>query len=118
MKSKIVITGRHLSDASSVEIEHKLEKLLHHNHHILRIRLDLHEVEMHRGELNYTAKAKVELRGSNLVASETTNNLYKSIHCLVDKLDRMVTQHARRIDEKRHNLHGVDLPVELPKVAT
>jgi putative sigma-54 modulation protein len=58
----------------------------------------------------------VELRGPDLAASSTTDNLYKSIHEVVDKLERMLSERARKREDKRNHPHAVEIPANIPKV--
>jgi ribosomal subunit interface protein len=117
MNSKILISGRHLSPAALVEINALLENLLRHAHDIIRIRLDLHESGSHDGRLYHTAKAVVEMRGPDLIVSESTEDLFKSIHRVVEKLGRGLAELARRSTEERRHPHVIDLPVALPKIS-
>ncbi len=117
MDPKIIITGRHLTETTRDQLSEKLGKLLQHSQHVVRIRLDLHEASSHDGEMYYTAKAVVEVRGPDLIASERSTNLYKSVHSVVDKLDRMLSERGRRSAEKRRHPHAIELPVELPKTS-
>jgi putative sigma-54 modulation protein len=117
MSPKIIITGRHLSDASRDEITRKTEKLLGHSEHIVRVRLDLHESGSHDGERYHTAKGVVEVRGPDLIASASTDSLLKSVHSVIEKLDRMLSERSHRMAEKRRHPHPVEIPAALPKVA-
>jgi ribosomal subunit interface protein len=117
MNSKILISGLPLSPTKLLEITHLLEKLLRHNGSIVRVRLDLHESGSHGGRAYHTAKAVVEMRGPDIVVSESTDDLFKSIHRVVDKLDRRLTEHTHRHAEERRHPHAIDLPVALPKVS-
>ncbi len=115
MNPKILVTGHVLSDSALEDINHKLEKLLRHNRHIVRIRLDLQDTGLHAGEKYYTAKAVVELRGPDLVVSKSTDNLYRSVTLVVEKLNRMLSERTHRSEEKRRHPHPVEIPASLPK---
>lgn len=115
MNSKIIITGHVLADRTLEELAHKLEKVLRHNRHIVRIRLDLHDTGLRAGERYYTAKAVVELRGPDLVVSTTTGNLYRSVNLVVEKLDRMLSERVHKMEDRRRHPHGIDVPSLLPK---
>jgi putative sigma-54 modulation protein len=117
MNSKILISGLHLSNATLLEISHLLEKLFRHNSAIVRVRLDLHENGSHDGRAYHAAKAVVEMRGPDIIVSESSDDLFKSIHRVVDKIERRLTEHTRRLSEERRHPHAIDLPAALPKVS-
>ncbi|MGC4074259.1 MAG: HPF/RaiA family ribosome-associated protein [Nibricoccus sp.] len=117
MNSKILISGLHLSPETHLEITRLLEKPLRHNSAIVRLRLDLHESGLHGGCEYHTAKAVMEMRGPDLVASESSDNLFTAIHRVIDKLERRLAEHMRRHAGKRRHLHAIDLPAALPKLS-
>ena len=118
MNDKILIAGHNLtlSEATRADVEDIAEKLLKHHAHIVRVRLESEHATLRSGERAYTVKGMVELRGPDLAASSTTDNLYKSIHEVVDKLERMLSERASKREDKRHHPHGVEIPADLPKV--
>ena len=120
MNDKILIAGHHfsMSEATRADVEGIAEKLLKHHAHIVRVRFESEFETLRSGERAYTVKGIVELRGPDLAASATTDNLYKSIHAVVDKLERMLTEKAHMREEKRNHPHGVEIPAVLPKVPT
>jgi len=61
------------------------------------------------------AKGHIELNGAPKVASAGTDDLYKSIDLLVEKLDRMLRRRSRIRKTKRNHPHDVDIPAEIPK---
>jgi len=117
MNAKILISGLHLAPATHLEITTLLEKLLRHSTAIVRIRLDLHESGSHGGRAYHTAKAVVEMRGPDLIVSESSEDLFKSIHRVVDKLERGLSELTRRNAEERRHPHAIEVPVALPKVS-
>ena len=52
-----------------------------------------------------------------MIVSVASDDLYKSIDILVDKLDRKLRRHSRLERVKRKQPHEVDIPADLPKVA-
>ena len=63
----------------------------------------------------FIAKGQLEVRGNDHFASADTDDLYKSIDDLVQKLDRMLRRRSRLNKVKRKHTHLVDIPVEIPK---
>ena len=120
MNDKILITGHHfsMSEATRADIEGMAEKLLKHHAQIVRVRIEAELSTLRPGESAYAVKGLVEIRGPDLTASSATDNLYKSVHEVVDKLERMLNEKAHMREEKRHHPHGVEIPSQLPKAPT
>jgi putative sigma-54 modulation protein len=117
-QSKFIIRGVHLdlTDALKQITTEKAARLLRHNDHILRIRIDL-EFDKTRGSADqFIAKGRVEISGPDLIASAHSEDAYKSVDLLVDKLDALLRErHGRRKDNRNHP-HAAEIPAELPKV--
>lgn len=114
----IIITGVHLTltDALKLLVTDKAQKLFRHqDHRIVRFRMELIlETKKHAKEL-FTAKGIIEINGPDMVVSETTDDLYKSIDLTIDRLDRMLRQRADEERAKRKHPHPIDLPNDIPK---
>lgn len=116
MNDKIHVRGIHLTltPALTQAMHEKAERLLRHNSHIIRIRMDLEFHDTKTPEQRFTAKAIVEIDGPDLVASATTEDGYKSVDMLVDKLDKLLRErHAKRVHSRNEErnlapdvLHG------------
>jgi putative sigma-54 modulation protein len=114
---KFIIRGIHLdlTDALRQIAAEKAARLLRHNDHIVRIRVDL-ELDKTRGAADqFIAKGRVEISGPDLIASVHSEDAYKSLDLLVDKLDSLLrARHGLRKDKRNHP-HATDLEAELPK---
>lgn len=116
MTEKIIVRGIHvtLTPAIKEAIEHKTEKLLRHNSHIIRLRIDLEHDQTKGPDDRFIAKGLIEINGPDLVASASSDDGYKSLDLLVEKLDKLLRErHAKRVrtrnDERRQApdvLHG------------
>jgi putative sigma-54 modulation protein len=117
-ESKFIIRGIHLdlTEALKKITMEKAARLLRHNEHILRIRLDL-ELDKTRGSADqFIAKGRIEISGPDLIASVHSEDAYKSVDLLVDKLDALLRErHGRRKDNRNHP-HPAELDGQLPKV--
>lgn len=108
--------GLELSQANKEFIEHKVDKLLRQDRHIIRVRVELElETQKVRGRV-FVARGIVELNGPDLVASVKSKNAYAAIDAMVDKLVRKLRHRHRRRLFRRVHLSPIDLPVSLPKV--
>ena len=84
--------------------------------HIIRVRLDLEHDKKRALHQAFVAKGHIEIRGPDLLASVASDDLYKSLDQLIDKLDRMLRKRACAAKTKRHHPHSVEIPAALPKV--
>lgn len=103
--AKLILRGIHLSltDAMKAAIEAKVERLLRHEPRIDRVRIDVDTSEQRTSTAMFTAKGHIEIGGPDLIASVATEDAYKSIDLLVDKLDRQLRKRATARQSKRHN---------------
>lgn len=117
---RIIIRGVHLdlTDALKAIATEKAVRLVRHQEHIIRVRLDLEYDKTRDPQEAFIAKGHLEIRGPDIVASVASDDLYKSIDRLIDKLDRMLRKRACAAKTKRHHPHRVEIPAKLPKVTT
>ncbi len=117
---ELIISGRHLELTESLKdfVREKTDKLFRHENRIVRIRIELDHEQIQTKEHLFTAKGIIEINGPDMVVSETSGDMYKSIDLLVIKLDRMIRRRARLAKVKRNNPHSVEIPAFLPKVAS
>jgi len=115
---RIIVRGVHLdlTDALKAIAEEKAARLLRHQDHIIRVRLDLEHDQTRAPRAAFVAKGHIEIRGPDLVASVASEDLYKSLDTVVDKLDRMLRKRATAVIVKRQHPHRVEIPAALPKV--
>ena len=113
----IIISGTHLdlTEALKQVVLEKVTKLFEHENQIIRIRVELSVVHANHTKA-FVAKGLLEIRGRDLVANVTSDDLYKSIDLLQLKLDRMLRRRSRLRILKRKQTHQVDIPAALPKV--
>lgn len=114
----VIISGLNmdLTDAIRNVVRTKVEKLFEHEDHIVRMRVEL-EFDAHKSthQNEFIAKGHLEVRGNDHNAQAATDDLYKSIDDMVNKLDRMIRRRARLEIAKRKNTHVIDIPAEIPK---
>ena len=114
----IVVTGVHmdLTDALKETVRAKAEKLLRHNPRIIRVHVELVHTRCSDHSREFGAQIRLELPGPDIVVREESDDLYKSIDILVDKVDRQLRRRHRLDKEKRNHPHPTDLG-ELGKAA-
>ena len=115
----VIITGRHidLTDALKNIVNEKAVKLFNHDDHIIRLRVELEYNQNVTNLKEFIAKGHIEMRGPGLNATAETEDLYKSVDDMVNKLDRMLRRKHRRDKVKRKDTHNVEIPANIPKAA-
>jgi putative sigma-54 modulation protein len=98
MDKDIIISGIHLelTDALKQIVLKKAEKLFRHEAGIIRIHFELMHTPSKDPTDKFTAKGLVEIQGPNIVASAISDDLYKSIDQLIQKLDHQISKHNRK----------------------
>ncbi|AOS44415.1 ribosome hibernation promoting factor HPF [Lacunisphaera limnophila] len=117
-ESKFIIRGVHLdlTDALRQIAMEKAGRLLRHNDHIIRIRLDLEHDKTRGNADQFIAKGRIEIGGPDLIASAHSDDAYKSIDLLVTKLDALLRERHGLRKDKRNHPHAAELDSDLPKV--
>ena len=115
---RLIVRGIHidLTDALRNAVAEKTTRLFRHEDHIVRLRFDIEHDKTADVNRRFVAKAEIEIRGPNLIASVASEDAYKSIDLLVDKLDGLLRKRSNHRKEKIHHPHGVELTSEIPKV--
>jgi len=98
---QIILTGHHVEITNPLReyVNSKMERLERHFDNVT----DMHVV-LSVEKLRHKAEATVRIRGSNLFADATEEDMYAAIDALVDKLDRQV----KKYKEKRTDHHRSD----------
>lgn len=113
----VIISGVHidLTDALKNIVHEKVEKLFEHEERIIRLRVELGHDQTTDHQHEFTAKGQIEIGGNDPIATAASDNLYKSIDQMVDKLDRMLRRRSRLQKVKRKQPRAVDIPATIPK---
>jgi len=116
---EIIISGNNsleLTDALKAEVESKMSKLFTFDERIIRLRIDLsYDANKHKSN-EFVARGHIEIQGPDMVVSVASDNMYKSLDLLLEKLVRKVRRRHRLEKVKRNKLHGVEISAALPKV--
>lgn len=105
--ASIVLSGVHLdlTDAIKAYVTSKAERLLRHNPRIIRIDFELARPGSKDHSADYAVQAQIVIAGPDIVAKVESDDLYKSVDLLVDKLDRALRR-RHRYDKVRRHLGG------------
>lgn len=104
---EVIFTGLHLELTSAMKsiFQEKLEKLFRHEEEIIRIRVEVGHLSNRSQDAAFVAKGHIEINGPDLVVSAATDDLYKSVDLLVDKLDRKLRRrHRLELTRRREGL--------------
>ena len=115
--AKVILRGIHLelTDAMKAIYNEKAARLLRHEPRIDRIRLDVELDKTKTSKDHFIAHGRIEISGPDIVASADSEDAYKSVDLLTDKLDGLLRKRHSELKEKRHHPHAVELDVDLPK---
>jgi putative sigma-54 modulation protein len=102
---RIIVRGIHLELTAALRsaVVEKSTRLLRHNDHIVRVRIDLEHDHTKGDRAAFLAKGHIEIAGPDLIASVASDDAYKSLDLLVDKLDRMLRERSRHRADRRNN---------------
>ena len=102
---RLILRGVHvtLTDALRSSIQTKVERLFRHEGKILRIRIDVEHDKTKGIGHQFIAKGHIEIGGPDLLASVSSEDAYKSLDLLVDKLDELLRRRADTHQSKRRN---------------
>ena len=113
MKNNLILSGLHLSltDAHKEIVSSKMEKIFKHEEKIIRARIELERsAKSSSHENEFVAKGHLELKGATITISSASDNIFKSIDDLVEKLDRGLRRRSRLKKVKRRQSTLQELP--------
>jgi putative sigma-54 modulation protein len=95
---KIIIHARHfkVSDALTQYVNDKISSLARHDHDIINIEVTL----ISENKLT-KAEAKIHVPGAEIFASAENEDMYVAIDKLIPKLDRQITKHKEKTQNKK-----------------
>jgi len=116
--AKVILRGIHLNltDAMKAIYYEKATRLLRHEPRIDRIRIDVEIDKTKTSQVHFIAHGRIEISGPDIVASADSDDAYKSVDLLADKLDGLLRKRHSELKDKRHHPHPIELDgVALPK---
>jgi putative sigma-54 modulation protein len=101
---KLIISGHRLELTAAIKtiVEEKSERLFKHDDSIIRIRVELEHEPDGTSHGAFLARGQIESRGPIMTVSVKTEDLYKSIDLMVNKLDRKLRRRHRIFKAKRN----------------
>ena len=119
MNKNIVISGNHIDLTAGLKdhVTDKMERLFNHNQRIIRLSVELCYNHTRDKQKEFVAKGHISINGPDIEGSVESDDLYKSIDLLVDKLDRQIARRHEKHKDKRNHPHAIELNASLPKIA-
>jgi putative sigma-54 modulation protein len=114
---ELILSGIHVELTESMKsyAREKVEKLFRHEEQIVRIRIEIESDQTASKSDKFTAKGHVQIQGPDINISVSSDDAYKSIDLLADKLDRGLRRRSRLRKVKRNHPHSVEITDMLPK---
>jgi len=105
---QINLTGHHIDITDSLRsyVEEKMARIERHFDKVTNSHVIL-TVE----SVRHKAEATINMRGNNVFAESTEDNMYAAIDSLMDKLDRQVKKHKEKITD-HHQKQAQPQPIE------
>jgi len=97
-------------------VTQKLDRISRHFDQVVDIKVLLTVEKQKEKEKRQRAECNIHVKGSDLFAESTHEDLYAAIDQLVDKLDRQVTKHKTRMESRtlsrdaKRDLHASAAP--------
>jgi putative sigma-54 modulation protein len=101
-EQKIIISGVHVDLTESLKaiVSEKIQKLFHHDNSIIRVRATLEMAKNKDHQDEFIAHGRIEIGGPDIEAKAATEDLYKSIDLMIDKLNRQLID-SNKIEMKK-----------------
>jgi putative sigma-54 modulation protein len=117
----VIVSGLHMDLTPAIKnvVHEKVEKLFKHEENIIRLQIELEYCTRHNSQKErYMAKGHIEIRREPIIVSTISDDLYKSIDDLVQKLDRQLRRRSRmRIVRRKETRLDTPVPLDLPDEA-
>jgi putative sigma-54 modulation protein len=80
----------------------KLDRITRHFDQVVDIRVILTVEKQKEKERRQRAECNIHVKGSDMFAESSHEDLYAAVDELVDKLDRQVSRHKTRVQDHHH----------------
>jgi putative sigma-54 modulation protein len=115
-QNELIVSGIHLDLTQALKdyVREKTDRLFRHEEKIVRLRVEL-ECDPKEIVTRFKAKGHIAIHGPDLNAVVESDDCYKALCLLVDKLDRMIRRRSRYFKVRRKLTHPTELGAALPK---
>lgn len=100
----LTISGHHLeiTPALRTYVTTKLDRITRHFDQVVDVKVLLTVEKQKEKERRQRAECNIHVKGSDLFAESSHEDLYAAVDELVDKLDRQVVRHKDKIQDHHH----------------
>jgi putative sigma-54 modulation protein len=100
----LTISGHHLEVTPALRsyVTGKLDRITRHFDQVVDVKVLLTVVKQKEKEKRQRAECNIHVKGNDLFAESSHQDLYAAVDDLVDKLDRQVVKHKNRILDHHH----------------
>jgi putative sigma-54 modulation protein len=97
----LTISGHHLevTPALRTYVTTKLDRITRHFDQVVDVRVLLTVEKLREKERRQRAECKIHVKGNDMFAESSHEDLYAALDELVDKLDRQVGKHKDRVKD-------------------
>jgi putative sigma-54 modulation protein len=101
----LTISGHHLEVTPALRnyVTTKLDRITRHFDQIVAITVLLTVVKQKEKEGRQRAECRIHVKGDDMFAESSHEDLYAALDDLVDKLDRQVHRHKTRMQDHHHD---------------
>lgn len=100
----LTISGHHLEVTPALRsyVTNKLDKLTRHFDQLVDIKVLLSVEKLREKQQRQRAECNIHVKGNDMFAESSHEDLYAAVDELVDKLDRQVVRHKDRLQSHHH----------------
>lgn len=100
----LTISGHHLdvTPALKSHLETRLDRVLRHFDHVIGVNVKLSMEKPKEKDRRPKVECTIHVKGREIVAHASDDNMYAAIDVLVDKLDRQVVRHKEQSRAHHH----------------
>ena len=111
----LTISGHHLdvTPALRTYVASKIDRIARHFDQVVDIKVLLSVEKQKEKEKRQRAECNIRVKGNDLFAESTHQDLYAAVDELVDKLDRQVVRHKNRLQDHHFDARRREQPVYL-----
>ena len=101
----LTISGHHLAVTPALRsyVTTKLDRITRHFDQVVGINVLLTVEKQKEKERRQRAECKIHVKGNDIFAESSHEDLYAALDGLIDKLDRQVGRHKKRMQEHHHD---------------
>jgi putative sigma-54 modulation protein len=114
----VIVSGIHLELTPSLKfyVREKMERLFRHEDRIVRIKVELECDRQHDREHKFIVKSHIIIHGPDINCTVESDECYKGVDLLIDKLDQALRRRHGVAKDKRNHPRAIEFPdVDLPK---